>query len=68
MQAILAATRWPAEGMGWDEIGLLAPGMVADLIAVSGDPLADIENIKQVKLIIRQGRVVPLALETPGQE
>ena len=58
MQALQAATAWPAEAMGWDEIGSLEPGKLADLIAVAGDPLADIRVVKQVPLVVREGVVV----------
>jgi imidazolonepropionase-like amidohydrolase len=58
MQALQAATAWPAEAMGWDEIGTLEAGKLADLIAVSGDPLADIRAVKQVPLVILEGEVV----------
>jgi imidazolonepropionase-like amidohydrolase len=58
MQALQAATAWPAEAMGWNEIGTLEAGKLADLIAVSGDPLADIRAVKQVRLVILEGEVV----------
>ncbi len=58
MQALQAATAWPAEAMGWEEIGALAPGKLADLIAVAGNPLADIGVLKDVPLVVREGVVV----------
>lgn len=58
MQAIQAATGWAAEAMGWEDIGTLTPGKVADLVAVDGDPLADIEVMRQVSLVVREGVVV----------
>ena len=43
LEAIRSATVVAAELMGWeDRVGRLAPGFAADLIAVAGDPLADV--------------------------
>ncbi len=58
MQALQAATAWPAEVMGWEEIGTLEAGKLADLVAVAGDPLADIRAVKQVPLVVLEGDVV----------
>lgn len=58
MQALQAATLWPAQAMGWEEIGVLAPGKQADVVAVSGDPLADIGAVDRVVLVARGGQVV----------
>ncbi len=55
MQAIQAATGWAAEAMGWEDIGMLAPGKLADLIAVDGDPLANIEVMRKVSLVMQEG-------------
>jgi imidazolonepropionase-like amidohydrolase len=57
MQAIQAATGWAAEAMGWEDIGTLAPGKLADLVAVAGDPLADIEAMRKVAFVVREGVV-----------
>ena len=58
MQALQAATAWPAEAMGWSEIGTLEPGKLADVIAVPGDPLADIGLLDDVVWVMREGEVV----------
>lgn len=58
MQALQAATGWAAEAMGWEEIGTLEAGKLADLIAVAGDPLAGIRVVKEVPLVVREGEVV----------
>ena len=57
-QALQAATLWPAQAMGWEEIGDLAPGKVADVVAVAGDPLAEIGAVDRVALVVREGQVV----------
>jgi imidazolonepropionase-like amidohydrolase len=58
MQGILAATSWPAEAMGWEDIGSLESGKLADVIVVEGDPLADIEALENVTLVVREGIIV----------
>ena len=59
--AIVAATTNAADLLGLkDEVGALRPGMAADLIAVSGDPLADVKLLKKVEFVMARGRVVPM--------
>ncbi|HXT50304.1 MAG TPA: amidohydrolase family protein [Thermoanaerobaculia bacterium] len=59
MAAITSATSLAAESLGLgDRIGTVAPGYEADLIAVAGDPLADIGALERVVFVIRGGRVV----------
>ena len=54
--ALLAGTRWGALACRMDgEIGSLVPGKRADLIAVDGDPLADIEALQRVRLVMKDG-------------
>ena len=55
---ILSATRDAARLLGRDDLGTLEPGNLADLLIVRGDPLANIEAIGEVVLVIRDGRVV----------
>ncbi len=58
MQALQAATSWPAEAMGWSEIGLLQEAKLADIIAVKGNPLDNVRLLDQVFLVIREGQIV----------
>jgi imidazolonepropionase-like amidohydrolase len=59
MQAIQAATINGADLLGWkDRIGSVTPGKYADLIAVSGDPLADPAELTRVKFVMKGGAVV----------
>ena len=59
MAAITSATSLAAESLGLgDRIGTVAPGYEADLIAVAGDPLADIGALERVVFVMRGGRVV----------
>jgi imidazolonepropionase-like amidohydrolase len=58
MQAIQSATVSGAEIMNWgDRVGRLAPGYYADIIAVDGDPLADIEILQHVAFVMKDGVV-----------
>ena len=59
MQAIQSATTSAAELLGWkDKVGQLAPGFFADLVAVNGDPLADITVLENVAFVMKGGAVV----------
>lgn len=58
LDAIRAATIWAAEHFGLlDQIGSLAPGKQADLIAVGGDPLADVTALTKVTFVMKGGVV-----------
>lgn len=58
MAAIVSATRLNAEILGWsDRAGTIEAGKWADLIAVSGDPLADISVLEQVGFVMKAGTV-----------
>jgi len=59
IEAIRAATTNAAELMGWsDKIGSIEPGKFADIIAVSGDPIADVGELERVKFVMKGGTVV----------
>ena len=59
IEAIRAATTNAAELLGWqDRVGAVEPGKFADLIAVEGDPLADISVLKSVKFVMKGGAVL----------
>ena len=58
MQSIVAATSLNAEILGWqDRVGTLAPGRLADVIAVPGDPLRDIRAMERVRFVMKGGVV-----------
>jgi len=63
LEAVRAATTNAAELMGWqDKVGVIEPGHYADLIAVEGDPLADITVLQRVKFVMKGGTVVKDAI------
>jgi len=48
-----------AEMLGWqDRIGAVKPGKFADLIAVAGDPVADISELERVRFVMKDGYVI----------
>ncbi|MGH9603002.1 MAG: amidohydrolase family protein, partial [Terriglobales bacterium] len=58
MQAIQSATIWAADLIGVaDQIGSIKPGKYADIIAVSGDPLADVTVLEKVEFVMKGGVV-----------
>ena len=58
MQAIQSATSRAAELLGQrGAVGVVAPGAFADLIAVTGDPLADVHVLKHVQFVMKDGVV-----------
>jgi imidazolonepropionase-like amidohydrolase len=58
-RAIQAGTTINAEVLGWqDQLGSIDKGKYADLIAVTGDPLADITELQRVKFVMKGGKVI----------
>lgn len=58
LQAIQTATVNAARHLRLDnQIGRLRPGMAADIIAVGGDPLADVTELERVRFVMRAGRI-----------
>jgi len=58
LAALRSATTVAAEVLGKDDRGLIAPGRFADLIAVPGDPLADITVTERVTWVMQGGKVL----------
>ena len=68
MQAIQSATSRGAELLGRSgELGVVAPGAYADLIAVAGDPLADVNELKNVGFVMKDGVVFKSTSKSPGK-
>ena len=59
LAAMRAATSVNARIIGMDdEIGRIAPGMVADLAAFGGDPSAEISRLRDVRFVMQQGAII----------
>ena len=59
LDVIRAITTNAAEMLGWqDRIGSVEPGKFADLIAVAGDPVADITELERVRFVMKDGKVI----------
>jgi imidazolonepropionase-like amidohydrolase len=54
---VAAATSLAAEHLGLAGTGRIAPGAVADLLLVDGDPLADLRALERVRLVTRDGHL-----------
>jgi imidazolonepropionase-like amidohydrolase len=58
VQAIRAATSDAAKLMGWqDRVGSVQEGKFADLVAVAGDPIADITELERVRFVMKDGHI-----------
>ena len=58
-RAIQGGTIVNAEVLGWkDRVGSIDKGKFADIVAVSGDPLADITELQRVKFVMKGGKVI----------
>src|ERR1700730_7071602 len=59
LDVIRAITTNAAEMLGWqDRVGAIEPGKFADLVAVSGDPIADITELERVRFVMKGGQVI----------
>jgi len=69
LRAIQAATVVNAEALGWqNQIGSIDEGKYADLIAVSGDPLADITELQRVKFVMKGGKIIKNEMPDRGSK
>ena len=60
LEALRGATTYAVQVLGVDDRGVIAPGKLADLIAVPGDPLKDVTVTEHVAWVMKGGKVVPL--------
>jgi imidazolonepropionase-like amidohydrolase len=59
VRALQGGTIINAEALGWqDQIGSIDKGKFADLVAVSGDPLADITELQRIKFVMKAGKII----------
>jgi imidazolonepropionase-like amidohydrolase len=58
MSILVSATSLNAQIIGWgDKIGSVEVGKLADLIAVTGNPLKDIKEMQHVRFVMKDGEV-----------
>jgi imidazolonepropionase-like amidohydrolase len=66
LETIRAITSNAAEMLGWqDRIGAIEPGKFADLIALAGDPVADITELEHVRFVMKDGEVIRNSVAPP---
>jgi imidazolonepropionase-like amidohydrolase len=57
-QILRMATRDAAEHLGVEDLGVVAPGKLADLLLLDGDPTTSIDALRKVSLVIQNGAIV----------
>lgn len=57
MAVLVASTRDAARAMGRTDFGTIEPGQIANLVVLERDPLADISNVRTVRLVARAGEI-----------
>jgi len=58
IQAIRAATSSASEALGRSDVGIIEPGRYGDLVAVRGDPLANVSVLEHVDAVVKGGKLV----------
>ena len=59
LDILRSVTTSAAELLGWqDRVGGVEPGKFADLVAVAGDPVADVSELERVRFVMKDGQVV----------
>jgi imidazolonepropionase-like amidohydrolase len=65
--ALRSATSVPAEMLGLaGQVGVVAPGAYADIVAVRGDPLKDVKELERVSFVMKDGQTFKNDLARPG--
>ncbi len=68
MEAMMAATSISAEAIGLgDLIGTIEPGKEADLVVFGSDPLENIIALRDLKMIVKGGKVVPPSMQVEAK-
>ncbi|MEM1930835.1 MAG: amidohydrolase family protein [Sulfolobales archaeon] len=58
VDALIASTKNAAECLGLSNVGVIEKGMIADLVGVLGDPEADVETLRNVVFVMKEGVIV----------
>jgi enamidase len=58
LEAITAATRRGAQLLHADSLGMLAPGKVADLVVLNGNPTGNIATTRSIAMVMIRGRII----------
>ena len=58
VELLRLATSRSADLLGLNDLGVIAPGAIADILVVEGDPTADLADLERVRYVLRGGRVV----------
>jgi len=67
VQALQAGTVNAAELMGWsDRVGVIRKGMMADIVAVKGNPLNDIRSLQHVQFVMKDGVIYKDEISAPS--
>ena len=62
MQALMAGTSKPAQRLGLNDLGLIRPGMSADLLVLNANPLDDIRNTRTITRVYLRGSEIDRSL------
>lgn len=57
-KVLVAATKTAAEFLGERRLGIVAPGNIADLIVVQGNPLNNIESTREIEFVLKDGQLI----------
>ncbi len=59
IEIVRSFTTYAAEMLGWqDRVGAIEAGKFADMVAVTGDPIADITELQRVRFVMKNGQLV----------
>jgi imidazolonepropionase-like amidohydrolase len=67
VEVLRTATCYAAEALGSGaDLGMIEVGEVADIVILDADPLADIRNTREVKVVVKNGRLFGMKMRLSG--